>query len=91
MKKFIIFQEEIAKRLENGIDSTITFLIREGFLKYLPPEYLKDLMDELDYKGLEDLTEQGYDVPSATTDRILIETLEKGEEEPLRFLVEKGW
>ena len=37
------FKEEIALRLEGGYFPVILYLIKENYLRYLPPDYLRDL------------------------------------------------
>ncbi len=41
-----VFKKEIAKRIESGCASVITYLINEDYVNYLPEEYVKELFND---------------------------------------------
>lgn len=43
------FVEEIGKRLESGHSSVIAYLNNEGYLKYLPKEFISDKLNDLKF------------------------------------------
>jgi len=44
-----VFRKEIAKRLESGYPSVVTYLSEEGYLKFLPSDFLDGLFDNPEF------------------------------------------
>lgn len=45
----IIFEEEIAKRFESGYPPVTEYLIMEGYLQYLPEEFVQDISINIEF------------------------------------------